>query len=200
MVAVRDLLIPPDYPAGELLHVVDVGTEAPVAGEVVMEAGLILFDPEQDWAAGKRYLWTVDVPESVPHGPEYGVPDELIGTAVFEVDDRLDLVGATLERTTDPCFVFSQPVDDRPIDAMELSVEGQPVQIESVFYPDADYWKEPYELLPADEGIDLVCMTTIDLLPTDVPVTVSWEGYDWTVRMERRRPGDLVASELRRSP
>lgn len=200
LVAVRDLLIPPDYPAGELLHVVDVGSESAVAGEVIVEPGAVWFVPESDWEPGHRYLWTVDRAETVPHGPEYGLPNTLIGTAVFEVDDRLDLVGATLERTTDPCFVFSQPVDDRPIEAMELSVEGQPVAVASVFFPGVEWWKEPYELLPEDRGIDMVCMTTEDLLAPDVPVTVTWEDREWTVRMERRRPGDLVASELRRSP
>jgi hypothetical protein len=193
------LEIPPGYPIGDLITVVDVGAETQVAGGTVVENGEARFLPDAPWTAGATYVWGVFDLEAWPHGPEYDVPEVLVGDARFVVEDTLDLLGATLERTTEPCLVFSEPVLDRAIDEIELRVEGRPIPWAEVWPMDGEWWRDPYELLPSDAGIDVICFDTgEELLAPDVPVQVVWDGHEWVRLLERRRPGGVVA-ELRRA-
>jgi hypothetical protein len=80
------LSLPPGYPVGDFLRVVDLESGGFVPGEVIDEGDAVAFLPDEPWDG--RYVWTVDDPADVPHGPELPVEATLLGSAVFSTSSR----------------------------------------------------------------------------------------------------------------
>ena len=112
--------IPPDYPPGNVITVVDLQDGGFIDGDAVTDGPDVLFYPAEGWAEARRFAWTFMDPDHVPHGPEMPVAEGLAGTAVFSTEDAPEVL-AVEEDDGRPCLVLSQPVAD--VDALELRVK-----------------------------------------------------------------------------
>ena len=191
---------PPNYPIPEgFIRVVDLQEGGLVNGIIYRSGDDILFKPSQPWEPNRRYSWTVDMVNSEPHGPEFYFPENLMGTAAFDTSNDLALLGASYEATEDQiCMVFSRPLTAN--DAGELVISVDDVLIDDAvleLLTDED-WGKPYDLLPDDGGIGIMCLQTEVDVEVDDALRVWW-GNDgpWHVRL---RDSDIeqVVIDLRR--
>ncbi|MBT3222900.1 MAG: hypothetical protein HN348_27805 [Proteobacteria bacterium] len=189
---------PPNYPipAG-FIRVVDLGEGGLVDGHIYRSGNDILFRPYDPWEPNRRYSWTVDIVTSEPHGPEFSFPDNLMGTAVFDTSNALALLGASLE-SDQICMVFSRPLSAK--DAGDLVISVDDVLIDDALFEiltDED-WGKPYELLPDDEGIGVLCFETAGNVNVADPLRVWWgDAGPWHVQLHDSGIEWLV-SDLRR--
>lgn len=189
--------LPPAYEVPDLIRVVDLTDGGYVPGRVDVDTDSVRFTPRVRWRSGHRYVWTFDPAKAVPHGPEFGFPDTLEGSAVFDVTaDRLDLLDATLDAAGRTCLVFSRRLtadDDGPF-AVYADGDLQEGTLRELLPVDTTYALEPL-----DAGIDTVCLTTPEPLLGDTELTIEWGQHGpWRVTL---RDTDLtqIYSELRRA-
>lgn len=160
MVRTGGVSIPPEYPVPTLIEVVDLLDGGRIGGTVQVTRDAVVFTPNQPWLRGRRYAWTVPALDLVPHGPDTRTPEDLGGTAVFDTtDDRLDVLGASFDPLTgDTCMVFSRPLTAGDRGSLRFTIDDEPVDDAVVrLVPDAD-WGRPWELLPGDPGVDVLCV------------------------------------------
>lgn len=120
--------IPPGYPLGDLITVVDLADGGYVDGEVMVEGTDLSFYPAQNWSGDRRYAWTVGEDEHVTHGPELPIPEESRGTAVFSRIGRPEALGAWSE-DPDVCVLLSQP--EVALNVRDLRLTVNDVAVES---------------------------------------------------------------------
>lgn len=148
--------IPPDYPAGNVITVVDLLDGGFVDGEVVTDGPDVLFYANEGWAEARRFAWTFMDPDHVPHGPEMPVDEALAGTAVFSTEDAPEVL-AVEEDDGRPCLVLSQPIDD--VDALDLRVTIDDVDVDASTRSLNAAW-DPY-----DGGANALCLETATVVP-----------------------------------
>jgi hypothetical protein len=181
--------IPPDYPAGNVITVVDLLDGGFVDGTVVTDGMDVLFHPAADWPTGRRLAWTFMDPDHVPHGPEMPVEVGLRGTAVFSADDGAEVL-AVEEDGGRPCLVLSQPIED--VDALVLRVTVDDVDVESIARSLDGAW-DPY-----DAGATAMCLDGVSVAPgQSVRVWVDGRG-PW--RHPAEAHDTIVARLFRESP
>ncbi len=103
---------PAEYPAPALIRVIDLEDGGEVPGTLDADGDRLHFVPNAPWRPDRRYVWTVDAPGAVPHGPEVDLPTRLLGAAVFDTSDRLRAVDAARGPDDRSCFVLSRTLDD----------------------------------------------------------------------------------------
>ena len=158
------LAAPEDYPAPQAIRVVELATDGFVDGTVsTTQDGLLTFEPDQPWRANARYAWTVDTPDSLPHGPQFEQDSRIEGAAIFDTSDSLTaLTAGRLDDQT--CFILSRSIgaDERSV----LTVDFDDVAAEDAEFTqlEPEAWEPPLtgELSDADPGLSVVCTPSID--------------------------------------
>lgn len=156
-VQAADLEVPPDYPVGELVSVVDLLDGGFVAGSLSNDAADLLFTPDRGWRQDRRYAWTVRVPDDVPHGPHFSAPEDVLVSSVFDTTDRVDVLAAGLTPSGTPCVILSEaPAGDFVPDRVTLD----DVDVEdAVFSPYAfDEWDPSVDVPGLETTADVVCV------------------------------------------
>lgn len=124
----------------DLIRVVDLSADGFVAGSLSSDDGVFAFTPDHPWRRGRRYAWTVDVPESLPHGPQYATYEDLAEPAVFDTSDALyALAGARHEGET--CVVLSRALGSREAESLRIEVDGRPVDDVVLSVLSEDVWR-----------------------------------------------------------
>lgn len=193
--------LPADYPLDPAtIRVVDLEDGGFVEGNLRISGADLLFVPVTGWSQGHRYAWTVSEPLPEAHGPEVGLNDGLIGSAVFSTGAELDALGAGLDEANgQACVVLSRPL--QPEDAARIVVSdllGEVIPVTWALVPSDDLIDDPWELLPGDEGLAVICAVVPprDALPDEV--RVQWgDGPPTRLLLERIPVADVIA-RLRR--
>jgi hypothetical protein len=186
--------IPPDYPIGDVIRVVDLEGGGFVPGSVQRSGDAdLVFEPYEGWRADRRYAWTVAPPTSVPHGPELAFSADLVGTAVFDTSDRLDVLGAAFDAAgLQVCVVLSRPFEPAIEDVVRITAND--VEIHAVLYPlDADAWAPTFDLSDDDPGVDVACIDSEEPLEPGTSLRIWWnEEGPWRLDVGEDPSADLV--------
>ncbi len=148
--------IPPDYPAGDVITVVDLQDGGFVEGRSITDGPDVLFYSTEPWPASRRFAWTFMDPDHVPHGPEMPVTEGLSGTAVFSTEDAPEVL-AVEEDAGRPCLVLSQPIEDA--EALDLRVTVDDVDVDASTRSLDGAW-DPY-----DGGATALCLDGVSVAP-----------------------------------
>lgn len=178
--------IPPNYPVGDLISVVDLEDGGFVEGQVVVRDLDVSFHPTGGWREGRRYAWTFADPEHMPHGPELPVPEALRGTAVFSTADAPEVVAVALEGG-EACLVLSQPVED--IDALDVRITLDDAEVPDAAFELRDDW-DGY-----GGGATAACLSGVDVV--DVEAVRAWIGDRGPWRHPIEASGDIRARLFR---
>lgn len=188
------LHLPPDYPLGDFLRVVDLADGGFVPGEVVPEGDQVRFVPAEPWDG--RYVWTVDQPAAVPHGPELPLPSDLLGSAVFDTSGHVELLAATADDGL--CLVLSRALDEPP-SPVRITLDDVDLVEPVLALLDRDAWMDalPEGLRPE---VDLACVEGETAEPgARLRVWFGEEG-PFTAEVEDLAPADLVLALHRGRP
>jgi len=185
--------LPDDYLTPDLIRVSDLDTGAEIVGNLTFSDDGVQFVPNQDWRTNRRYIWTIDPPIPVPHGPELDFPDHLIGTAIFDTSKRLKLLNAGVDAEGNTCMVFSRTITSD--DSGTLRVTVNDIEVEDAIYSILEPASvgNQYTLQPDDEGVSVVCFQTA--LPIDSGASLRlWWGNEgpWRVDLIDATPDELV--------
>ena len=181
--------IPPDYPAGDVITVVDLQDGGFVEGHAVTDGADVLFYAADGWPEARRFAWSFMDPTHVPHGPEMPVEEGLAGTAVFSTQDAPDVL-AVEEDDGRPCLVLSQPIDD--VDALELRVTIDDVDVEASTRSLNAAW-DPY-----GGGATALCVEGAEVVPGQTVRT--WVDGRGPWRYPAQAHDTLVAKLFREVP
>ena len=202
VLSMSGLKVPVDYPLNELVQVADLDRGGLVNGRITLADDVIRFQPDNGWRTDGRYAWTVRDPADYPHGPEFNLPANTAGTAVFESSDRIDALNATLGEQADRiCLLLSRPSEIAL--TAQVSFEGQPsgvipVEVGSV--------AGDYPTSPADLGAGSGCFDSPDTANlvagavARVTLTDSAEGADlgqWRLTLEEGALVDILNTRRR---
>ena len=189
------LALPPDYPAPAAIRVVDLSTDGFVDGTVSQQDGLLTFTPDRPWRRNARYAWTVDIPESLPHGPQFTAPAGLEDSAVFDTSSDLDLLAAS--QGNDLCVVLSRPASVAELNAHRTEVDDVIVDDpEWTLLDDAEWQADVPALTADDEGLGVACL----IATTGATVRLSDDDGSSLVEVTADPPDVLVASLYRSAP
>lgn len=177
------LEIPPGYPQAQAIRVVDLTTGGFVAGETRWEDGFIRFSPTNPWTNNRRFSWTIDIPEPIPHGPEYDVPQALNITSVFDTSEDLAMLAGTVEPSGRACIVLSRPLG--PNDGAEPVVTINDVPLERASFdilPDSEREDDVSIRSEADDGIEVLCLEDSSGVGAGAAFRLWWgESGPWLV-------------------
>lgn len=190
--------IPPDYPIDDAIRVVDLDQGGFVAGVVEIDGVDLLFTPDEAWAEGRRYAWTIDPVAHVPHGPELPLPENLVGTQAFGTSESVDVLASAIADDGQPCVVLSRPIPDMQTRGIRVTINDVEIEEARLVPLDPQEWNPNLERFPEDPYIDVYCL--------DAPVEVeagatirTWLGEEGPWRHEiRDLPVEDVVIELQR--
>lgn len=148
--------IPPDYPAGNVITVVDLQDGGFIDGRALTDGADVLFYPTDSWPSDRRFAWSFMDPDHVPHGPEMPVDEGLAGTAVFSTANAPEVL-AVEEDDGRPCLVLSQPIEDA--EALDLRVSVDDVEVDASVRSLDSAW-DPY-----DGGAVALCLDGVAVAP-----------------------------------
>jgi hypothetical protein len=183
--------IPPDYAVGDVIRVVDLEDGGFVAGQVLMEGWDLRFVPEEPWADGRRYAWTVDPAGHVPHGPELPIPANLVGTSAFGTSEAIDLLGSTLDDDQRACLVASHPLEE----AGEVRITANDVEVEDVTLEELREieWVPGFARDPSDPYVQVWCVNSATPIAAGAVLRVWWgEQGPWSLTVREIPVEDLV--------
>lgn len=168
--------VPPDYPVGELVRVVDLDAGGFVPGHTVADGQDLRFVLDTGFTAGRRYGWVIDPMLGVPHGPDLTLPDGASGTAVFSTSD--DVVPVAVANDDDLLCVFlSAPVGS--ISPASARIEANDVFVEVTAATLLDAQDYAFDgLADADVGAGVACFQTVPLIGVGATVRVWWGAGD----------------------
>jgi len=201
MIEVGNISMPPDLPIPEdFVRVIDLDAGGLVSGELHRDETRVYFEPSAVWAEGGRYAWSVLPLERHPHGPQFQFPDHLLGTAVFETSDSMQLLASgvdSIEKRT--CMVFSRVLTSSDTGGFVVTVNDVPLDDATFGILEAGDWGLPYALEVDDAGVTVVCFTTASDIEVGARLRV-WAGGlgPWNVVLEEQNAEDLMI-DLRRA-
>lgn len=157
VVLAEDKAIPPDYPLPDIIRVVDLQTGGIVPGLIEQGPDFLRFTPSSPFRSGRRYAWTVDVPDPLPHGPDLFLPEPLREPAVFDTSDRIDALAVTREDDRRLCVVLSRMVRGTDEGAWSINVSGLAIPVTVLRLLPQGAWAAELEFPIGDPGVDVVC-------------------------------------------
>lgn len=185
--------IPPDYPMGEVIRVVDLVDGGFVPGTLTMDGLDLRFAADDGWAEDRRYAWTVDPAAHVPHGPELPIPAHLVGTSAFGTGEGLDLLGSTLDLDGRACVVASRPTDEADPDDLRVTVNDVALDDAALIKLDPTEWTPGFALDEVDPYVDVWCLETATPLEAGGALRVWWgDSGPWRMEIRDVPVGDLV--------
>ncbi len=151
------LAVPDDYPSPQAIRVVDLETDGFVDGTVTTDGVLLTFTPSARWRRNARYAWTVDVPESLPHGPQFAANEGIEDAAIFDTSDSLTVLAAG-RQDDQLCLVLSREPSVRELTGLTLDLDDE-ATTDTVFeLLEAETWEPD---LPGrsdgDPGLGVAC-------------------------------------------
>lgn len=152
-----DLDLPSDYPLPELIRVVDLETDGLIPGRVERSASWIRFFPDEPLPAERRYAWTVDVPDTLPHGPELRFPQALMEPAIVSTESGVDALAASIEADGRVCVVMSRLLTEQDTGTWTWNVEGTSLAVPTARLVPITSWPVQFELPAEDPGVDVLC-------------------------------------------
>jgi hypothetical protein len=192
------LEIPPDYPVGDLIAVVDLDDGGIVPGTVTRDGADLLFHPDEPWRANRRYAWTVGGDDHDPHGPELPVPAALQGTSSFYTSVDVELLAAGLDDDGQACVVLSRPVAGLDRDHVRVTLNDVEVPDATVVVAPPESWDPGYELLGDDPALDVVCVTTATPVDAGAEIRIWWgDRGPWRLTVQDAALSDVVAGLYR---
>ncbi len=188
------LAVPVDYPTPQAIRVVDLQTDGFVDGTVATDGVLLTFTPSTRWRRNARYAWTVDVPESLPHGPQFEADEGIEDAAIFDTSDSLSaLTAGRLDNQL--CFVMSRTPDDQELRGLTLDLDDEASAGALFERIDPELW-EPE--LPGrsdgDPGLGVVCTDAGD---ADFARLYTSDSDSSLVEISSDSPEQLVAALYR---
>ena len=158
VVRTDSLRLPPEYPAPEAIRVVDLSTDGFVAGTVEQTDIGLQFVPDRPWRADARYAWTIDVPEALPHGPQFSAETVLEDATVFDTSDAVFALTAS-QSDAGLCVVLSRPVSEPTLQTWQVDVDDVLVEEPEWSLLDPDVWEPDLSGAPgSDEGLAVACV------------------------------------------
>lgn len=189
-----DIDIPEGYPLPDIIRVTNADNGLPVEGNISVQSDGIVFTPNDDWRPNRRYVWNVDLPNGVPHGPEVQLPEHLRGVAVFDTTLRIKMLMAGVDESERTCAVFSRPVDQQT-DAGTLRVTINDIEIEDALFQalTAADLGPPYPLDDDDPGVSVICFTTNTPVTEGASLRLWWgSNGPWRMDLVSATPDELV--------
>jgi hypothetical protein len=186
--------IPDGYPIPELIQVTNADNGLPVPGNITIDSTGLTFTPNNDWRPNRRYVWNIEAPRAVPHGPELVFPDNLLGAAVFDTTPRLKMLIGGVDADSRTCAVFSRPVNNET-DAGTLRVTVNDIEIEDAVFSELAPGEigPGYPLDPSDPGVSVVCMTTSSPITAGASFRLWWgSNGPWRVDLLDATPDELI--------
>ena len=170
--------VPPEYPMGELIRLVDLDAGGFVPGNTVTDGDDLRFFPDTGFASGRRYGWVIDEIVGVPHGPTLSLPDGATGTAVFSTADNARPVAAAISEGR-TCVFLSAPIGEVDFQVARLEVNGVFVEPLGVrIMPTADFEFDGLVRDAGDEGASVACFTTDPVAGPGATLRVWWAAED----------------------
>jgi hypothetical protein len=201
MVEVGDISMPEDLPVPEdFIRVIDLNEGGEVSGELRREGTRIYFEPSENWGDGGRYAWSILPLERHPHGPQFRFPDHLLGTAVFQTDQAIELLATGLDSIEErTCMVFSRPLVGDDNSAFAVTINDVALEDPVFQVLEAGDWGLPFALAPRDEGVSVICFSTTTPIVAGARIRV-WAGGigPWNAFLEEKTAEDLMI-DLRRA-
>jgi len=189
--------VPPDYELEPSLRVVDLADGGYVAGTFAAEADGASFTPDEPWQPNRRYAWTLDVPSSLPHGPEWSVPEVLPGTAVFDTDPAIEVLGASTDDGGRVCVVLSAMAPAETVDVeWTLNDMGPPVPDTLTVLP-VDEWAGEMLEWGLHPAIDVACLSLVFVSPGDRFRFWVGDSGPYLAEISEEPLGELVAARYR---
>ena len=200
-VEIGDISMPPDLPIPEdFIRVVDLVDGGTVAGELVRDDTRVYFEPSEPWSENGRYAWSVLPLERHPHGPQFQFPAHLLGTAVFDTRDTLELLATgfdVLENRT--CMIFSRKLTASDTGSIAVTVNDVAIDDAIVQILEAGDWGMAYAIDSDDDDVSVACLTTASPIQVGARVRVWMSGLGpWTSFLEEKTSSEMMIS-LRRA-
>jgi hypothetical protein len=151
------LAVPEDYPTPQAIRVVDLETDGFVDGTVATDGVLVTFTPSTPWRRNARYAWTVDVPESLPHGPQFEADEGIEDAAIFDTSDSMTALAAG-RQDDQLCLILSRAPTDSELSGLTVDLDDVPFADAEFTSIDAEMWEPD---LPGrsdgDPGLGVIC-------------------------------------------
>jgi hypothetical protein len=201
MVEIGNISMPPDLPIPEdFVRVIDLNEGGQVRGELRRDGTRVYFEPSEVWATGGRYAWSVLPLERHAHGPQFRFPDHLLGTAVFDISESLQLLATgvdSLEERT--CMVFSRALTAADTGSFAISINDVALEDATFEILEAGNWGLPFALDSEDLGVSVVCFRSASVIEAGARLRV-WVGGlgPWNTFLEEQTAEDLMI-DLRRA-
>jgi hypothetical protein len=197
-VSAPTLRVPPDYPLPELIRVVDLAEGGFVPGDVVDDGDVLSFLPHTSWMVDRRYVWTVDIPEGVPHGPELHIAGQLSGSAVFDTSQAVAVLAAGTDDEDRACLVLSRHADSGIVEGARVTADDVEIADLSIELQGPESWLDELWVPGLQPEVDLACLLTEEAIPPGTRLRVWWaESGPWVADVEDVSPAELVV-ELHR--
>lgn len=170
--------VPPEYPVGELIRLVDLDAGGFVPGNTVTDGDDLRFFPDTGFEPGRRYGWVIDEIVGVPHGPTLSLPDGATGTAVFATTESARPVAAgMLDGRT--CVFLSAPIGEVDFQVARLEVNDVFLQSLGVQVMSAnDFEFDGLVRDVGDEGASVACFATEPAAGPGATLRVWWADDD----------------------
>jgi len=189
--------VPPDYEIRPLLRVIDLADGGYVDGTTTSTHSGITFEPAEAWLPGRRYAWTLDVPESLPHAPEFGIPEGLAGTAVFDTDPALEVLDGAQHDDSRLCVVLSAKAESESVEVeWTLDDFGPPVPDTLTVLP-AEEWADDLLAWGLEPAVDVGCLSLVFVSPGDRFRFWVGDSGPYLVELSELTLGELVAARCR---
>ncbi|MBW1877602.1 MAG: hypothetical protein JRI25_06145 [Deltaproteobacteria bacterium] len=190
--------VPPEYPLPELIRVVDLAEGGFVPGEVVDEGDVLSFVPRGSWAVDRRYVWTVDIPEGMPHGPELHIAGQLSGSAVFDTSEAIAVLAAGLDDDDRACLVLSRRTDVGMMEGARVTADDEEIADLRIELQGPEVWQDQVWVPGLRPEVDLACLVADESIAPGTRLRVWWAGSGpWVADVEDISPAELVV-ELHR--
>jgi len=185
--------VPPDYPLPELIRVVDLAEGGFVPGEVLDDGDVLSFVPDLPWAVDRRYVWTVDIPAGIPHGPELHIAGQLSGSAVFDTSQAVAVLAAGLDDEDRACLVLSRHADPEILEGARVTADDQEVADLAFEVEGPEVWSDELWVPGLHPEVDLACLVTGEPIPPGTRLRVWWaDSGPWVADVEEISPAELV--------
>ncbi|MFT6157977.1 MAG: hypothetical protein ACJAZO_003116 [Myxococcota bacterium] len=191
------LALPQDYPTPQAIRVVDLSTDGFVDGSVTTAGGLLTFTPSDSWRRNARYAWTVDVPNSLPHGPQFEADDGIEDAAIFDTSDSLTALAAGRQEGL-LCVVMSRTPSRSELNGLTLDLDDEAIEDAQFELLDVGVWEPELEgRSDGDPGLGVACTGAGDasfarLYTSDTDSSL--------VEISSDSPNQLVAALYRSAP
>lgn len=192
-----NLDLPPDWELDpDTIVVADADGGERVPGRVELAWPGLQFVPDDPFAPGHTFLWSVSAPSEQFRGPTVAFPPLLEGVAVFSTRSELAVVDAWVRRENGhPCVLLSRAAEPGEYADLRLTVDGEERgatwgPVEGVWDPGAVY-REPESTIACATG------TTVDV---GRQVRLALDDRAWTWIIEAGSAGGALREHRRYAP